>query len=72
MEKKPREIAKLLGMSVKEMLTGINNISIESLHELSKSNPTKYEIQIKGLVVKKLGLTVEELVECAEMKIYQE
>lgn len=68
MRQKPKDIAKLLGKSVEEMLEVIDNTSSGSLSELAKSNPNKYEVMMLGIAAKNLNITVEELVKWVELK----
>ena len=68
MRQKPKDIAKLLGKSVEEMLEVIDNTSSGSLSELAKSNPNKYEVMMLGIAAKNLNITVKELVKWVELK----
>lgn len=68
MELKPIDIAKKLGITVAEFVDGIDNTSSQQLAELRKSNPNKYELQILGIVCKKLDLDIDELIKYSELK----
>ena len=43
MKHKPKDIAKLLGTTVEEMLSDVDKTSSASLSELAKKNPKKYK-----------------------------
>lgn len=68
MELKPIDIAKKLGITVAEFVDGIDNTSSQQLAELRKNNPNKYELQILGIVCKKLNLDIDELIKYSELK----
>ena len=63
MNLKPKDAAKLLGISVEEMLKNFDGISTGSLSKLAKENPLKYEMQLSGIVCKKLNISIVELIE---------
>jgi hypothetical protein len=68
MKHKPKDIAKLLGTTVEEMLSDVDKTSSASLSELAKKNPKKYEINMLGIVAKNLNISVEELIKYSELK----
>ena len=53
----PPEIAKKIGAKkTTDLTSGVKNLSASSLNNLKISNPTKYEIVMLGLIVKKLHI----------------
>jgi len=65
---KPKDIAKLLGITVEDMLSNIDNTSSASLSDLSKNNPNKYDVTMLGIVCKNLNLDISELIKYSELK----
>lgn len=65
----PTEIAKAIGEKKSTDLIGnANNITVQSLSNLKKANPNKYEVVILGLIVKKLNINVDDLIFLNEFK----
>lgn len=59
----PLEIAKKIGAKKTTNLTNsVKNLSGASLNNLKKANPTKYEVVMLGLVVKKLNINFNDLI----------
>lgn len=65
----PLEIAKKIGAKKTTDLTNsVKNLSGASLNNLKKANPTKYEVVMLGLVVKKLNIGFNDLIFFSEAK----
>lgn len=65
----PTEIAKAIGEKKSTDLIGnANNITVQSLSNLKKTNPNKYEVVVLGLVAKKLNINVDDLIFLNEFK----
>lgn len=59
----PPEIAKKIGAKkTTDLTSGVKNLSASSLNNLKISNPTKYEIVMLGLIVKKLHINLNDLI----------
>ena len=59
----PPEIAKKIGAKkTTDLTSGVKNLSASSLNNLKISNPTKYEIVMLGLIVKKLHINFNDLI----------
>ena len=59
----PPEIAKKIGVKkTTDLTSGVKNLSASSLNNLKIANPTKYEIVMLGLIVKKLHINFNDLI----------
>lgn len=65
----PTQIATSIGGKKSTDLIGdINNISVQSLISLKKTNPSKYEVVALGLIAKKLDVNVNDLLYLRDLK----
>ena len=53
---------------VRDLIGNANNITVQSLSNLKKTNPNKYEVVVLGLVAKKLNINVDDLIFLNEFK----
>ena len=66
---KPKEVADLIGIDVESLVDiGVDRISADSLNKMLKNNPTKYKLQMLGVVCLKLDVSIQEIVLYAKQR----
>lgn len=59
---RPKEITEQLSIDTDSLLDiDVDRISNDSLNKMARSNPSKYEVQMLGVMCKRFDITIEEL-----------